>query len=224
MEQRTDCARFKRPSGDASVHSTILRSRSPLGSLSFSDNLTTKRQVPKGRPETTPGLDKCVDGGPNELCRAAERSERDRVLVGCCGCEYCCDLRPCCSVISTFWEAMKAAWLSAALGFSFSPLAGTDKSGHRCARGLVCSRLEQGQEKPRLQGRACWLTLHTMIRRVHVLPLPKSMVGGPPGCCARANSRRFRWSVPQAFDSTDAKRILGSGSGASVWRIPKCHH
>jgi hypothetical protein len=44
---------------------------------------------------------------------------------------------------------MKAAWLSAALGFSFSRLAGTDKSGH--ARGLVCSRLEQGQEKPRLQ-------------------------------------------------------------------------
>ena len=40
-------------------------------------------------------------GGPNEsLCRTAERSERDRVLVGCCGCEYCCDLRPCCTVIS----------------------------------------------------------------------------------------------------------------------------
>jgi hypothetical protein len=28
------------------VHSTILRSRLPPGSLSFSDNLTTKRQVP----------------------------------------------------------------------------------------------------------------------------------------------------------------------------------
>jgi hypothetical protein len=63
VEQRTDCARFKRPSGDASVHSTMLRSRSPLGSLSFSDNLTTKRQVPKGRPETTPGLDNVLTEG-----------------------------------------------------------------------------------------------------------------------------------------------------------------
>jgi hypothetical protein len=39
-----------------------------------------------------------TEGQYESQCRAVERSERDHVLMGCCGCEHCCDLRRCCSV------------------------------------------------------------------------------------------------------------------------------